>query len=214
MNRLYWSLAIALTVAMFIGSAIVYPSLPAKVPTHWNIKGEIDAYGAKEWATFLVPGMMVLMLGIFAVIPALSPKPFGIESFKATYVYLIAVMMAFFAYIQALILVSTLRHGVDMPKYLMAGMFLFFAVLGNVLGKVRRNFYVGIRVPWTLASDRVWNDTHRLAARLFVGVGILGFFLSLMGFPMVALGLLGVIVIVAIVYSFILSKRLEARGEV
>ena len=69
----------------------------------------------------------------------------------------------------------------DIGRALIGGMFLFFALLGNVMGKVRKNFYIGIRVPWTLASDRVWNDTHRLAAWLMVGGGILGFLLVILG---------------------------------
>ena len=59
----------------------------------------------------------------------------------------------------------------DIGRAMIGGMFLFFALLGNVMGKVRKNFYIGIRVPWTLASDRVWNDTHRLAAWMMVAGG-------------------------------------------
>ena len=64
---------------------------------------------------------------------------------------------------------------VDLGRAFIAGMFLFFALLGNVIGKVRKNFYIGVRVPWTLASDRVWNDTHRLAAWVMVAAGVIGF---------------------------------------
>jgi uncharacterized membrane protein len=97
---------------------------------------------------------------------------------------------------------------------MLGGMFLFFALMGNVLGKVRRNFYVGIRVPWTLASDRVWNDTHRLAAWLFAGCGAAGFIWIVAGGPpLPSLGLLAVAALVPIIYSFVHSKQLERRGE-
>ena len=67
------------------------------------------------------------------------------------------------------------RPSFDLGRAFIAGMFLFFGLMGNVMGKVRKNFYIGIRVPWTLASDRVWNDTHRVAAWVWVAAGVVGF---------------------------------------
>ena len=101
----------------------------------------------------------------------------------------------------------------DIGRALIAGMFLFFALLGNVMGKVRKNFYIGIRVPWTLASDRVWNDTHRLAAWLMVAGGIIGFLLVIAGLPIVwSIGVLLVTFLIPVVYSFVHYKALERQG--
>jgi uncharacterized membrane protein len=92
-------------------------------------------------------------------------------------------------------------------------MFLFFALLGNVLGKVQRNFYVGVRTPWTLASETVWVQTHRLAAWLFTGAGVLGLVIVLVGVPFYfAFGLILVAALVPVVYSLVLYKRLEKKG--
>ena len=71
--------------------------------------------------------------------------------------------------------VTKAPHPIDLGRTLFAGLFLALALIGNVLGKVRRNFYIGVRVPWTLASDRVWNDTHRVAAWTMVGGSLVGF---------------------------------------
>ena len=96
---------------------------------------------------------------------------------------------------------------------MIAGIFLFIALLGNVMGKVRKNFYIGFRVPWTLASDRVWNDTHRLAAWVMVAAGAIGFVLVIAGVsPIVAIGLLIGSMLIPVVYSFIHYKSLERRG--
>ncbi|MHC5544616.1 SdpI family protein, partial [Singulisphaera rosea] len=73
---------------------------------------------------------------------------------------------------------------------------------------------VGVRVPWTLASERVWNDTHRLAAWLFFGGGLFGAAASLAGYPLVGLVSLVPIVLIPIVYSAVRYKQLERRGEV
>ena len=93
-------------------------------------------------------------------------------------------------------------------------MFLFFALMGNVMGKVRKNFYIGVRVPWTLASDRVWNDTHRLAAWVMVAAGLIGFVHDRQRLrrSFVAIVVLIASVFIPMVYSFVHYKSLERRG--
>jgi uncharacterized membrane protein len=219
MTRTYWMIALLILAAVWAGSAWVYPVLPQRVPTHWNIQGQVDGWGDKTWAVFLTPMIMIVFLILFAFLPALSPKPFEVDSFRSTYLYVMVLMALLFAYIQGLILYATWKEVkgagglVDTGRLLIGGIFLFFALLGNVLGKVRRNFYIGVRVPWTLASDRVWNDTHRLAAWLMVIGGILGFVMVLVGLPIVLaiVALVGSL-IVPVVYSFVHYKALERRG--
>lgn len=214
MSRSTLIVALVIAACAFAASGAAYANLPDRVPTHWNIKGEIDGYGPKSVATFLTPGMMLFMILVLAAVPYLSPAQFKIDTFRSTYQVIVLLVLGLFAYIHVIILWATLRpNSFDMSRVLMGGMFLFFAMLGNVLGKVRRNFYVGIRVPWTIASERVWNETHRLAAWTFVGAGVIGFILTLAGYLIVAIGVLIVAVIVPIVYSFLLSKRLEREGH-
>jgi len=103
---------------------------------------------------------------------------------------------------------------VDTVKALIVGMMLFFMLLGNVLGKVQRNFFVGVRTPWTLASERVWTETHRLAAWLFAGTGLLGMISVLAGLSIfVPLGLILACVVAIIGFSLVRYKQLERRGE-
>ena len=85
--------------------------------------------------------------------------------------------------------------------------------MGNVMGKVRKNFYIGIRVPWTLASDRVWNDTHRMAAWLWVGAGVMGFVMIVLGVPISTRSSCSSCRrLFPSIYSFIHYKSLERRG--
>jgi uncharacterized membrane protein len=107
------------------------------------------------------------------------------------------------------------EKGRAMPlgQIFIAGMFLFFGLMGNVIGKVRKNFYIGIRVPWTLASDRVWNDTHRIAGWLWVAAGFVGFALVILSVPIfIPIILLVVATLIPIIYSFMHYKSLERRG--
>jgi uncharacterized membrane protein len=219
MSRPYWIVAILLTVAAWALSAWLYPSLPERIPTHWNIHGQVDGYGDKQWAVFLFPAMMIVFLILFAFLPALSPKHFEVDTFRSTYLYILVLLTAMFVYMHGVILVATWQevHGgpkvMDLGRAIFGGIFLFFALLGNVMGKVRKNFYIGIRVPWTLASDRVWNDTHRLAAWLMVLGGVIGFLIVIAGLPMVAaIGVLIVTAAVPVLYSFFHYKALERRG--
>jgi len=219
MTRIYFTLCIAVTTATLIISAAVFTNLPAKVPIHWNIHGQVDGYGSPGMAAFLLPVMMVALALLFAALPWLSPKQFEIDSFRETYWFLTFVIMSVMAYIHGVTLWSALGHKIDVPRAILAGLLLMFGLMGNVLGKVRRNFWVGVRTPWTLANDRVWNDTHRLAARLFVAVGLLGVPLLFLPVP---LELLFVIVISGIMaaaiipagYSAVHYKKLQAQGQI
>jgi uncharacterized membrane protein len=213
MTRAYWIVAIALVVVAWVVSAALYPGMPAKIPTHWNIQGKIDGYGPKG-TIFLMPGVMIFLLGLFWLLPVLSPRNFEVDNFRSTYLFVMVVVIGLMGYIQGVILYSAAHGGrLDMTRTLFGGLFLFFAVLGNVLGRVRRNFYMGVRVPWTLASERVWNDTHRVAAWLFVACGLAGFLIVIAGLPIfAALAVLLLAVLVPIIYSFVHYKALERRG--
>jgi uncharacterized membrane protein len=99
-------------------------------------------------------------------------------------------------------------------RVLMSGLFLCFALIGNVLGKVRRNFWIGVRTPWTLASERVWIATHRLAARLMVGAGLLLSVIVWLGAPIaLCFWLLMASLLVPAIHSLLLYKRLEREGQ-
>jgi uncharacterized membrane protein len=214
----YWLTAIGLTVATLAGSALLYPSLPETIPTHWNIRGEVDGWGSKTWAVWLLPATTALFLGFFRLLPWLSPKNFEVDPFKTTYEFIMVAVVGMFCYIHAVTLFAAWKaaHGdrsVDVGRLLVGGVFLFLGLIGNVLGKVRRNFYIGVRVPWTLASDRVWNDTHRLAAWTMVTGSLVGFLIVVTGLSMIAaFAVLIVSALIPVVYSFVHYKSLERRG--
>src|SRR5262245_42287959 len=164
--------SIALTFVAVAASLYVwgfhYDALPEKVPVHWNIAGEADGWMDKQnvlGVFLLVPAVMAGMVLLTLVLPWLSPRNFSLDRFRPTYGYIMAVMSGLLLYVHVGILLGGLQVlPVDVGTFIIGGMFLFFALLGNVLGKVQKNFFVGVRTPWTLASDAVWVQTHRLAA--------------------------------------------------
>jgi len=103
MSRPYWIIAGLLTLAAWALAAWLYPSLRQRVPTHWNIEGKVDGWGDKSRATFLMPGMMIAFLILFAFLPALSPKHFEVDSFRSTYLYIMVLITGLFAYMNGVI---------------------------------------------------------------------------------------------------------------
>ncbi len=213
MIRTYRWLAVALVVAALATTAAAYRLLPDPMPTHFNWQGEADAWGAKSWGAWLLPGGMAGLLSLFWALPWLSPRPFSLEPFAAVFHYIVVCTLAFFFYLHGIFLAVALGYEIPMTRALLAGGLLFLACIGNVLGKVRRNFYVGVRTPWTLANERVWNDTHRFAARLLVAASVVG--LVLVWTPLTPI-VPGVLVLAALLvpvpYSYFVYRRHERHA--
>ncbi len=214
MRRVYWEVSILIVASVAIASALLYPQSPDRIPIHWNIKGQIDNYGSKTLGVFLLPSILVLLLGLFAVLPKLTPKTMSMEGFKDTYAYIIMISIGMLAFVHTLTLLAVTHHAVDFPKTMMMALYVGMALMGNMLGKVTRNPYVGIKVYWTLKSDAVWNATHRLGAWIITGGGMVGAIMVACGLPLAFTFIpLVVMVVVPITYSFLLYRRLQARGE-
>jgi uncharacterized membrane protein len=123
-------------------------------------------------------------------------------------------LVVLFAYIQLALLLATVDAGPFAIRMLIGGIFLFFTLLGNVLGKVRRNFWIGVRTPWTLANEYVWNQTHRVAAWLYTAIGILGLAAVLIGINLIAVFIVFMIgLLFPVPYSLYLYKRLQREGR-
>jgi uncharacterized membrane protein len=217
----WWWVGAALTAACLGASLYVwqfeYDRLPEQLPVHWDVHFEPDSFVAREDALLyflLPPAGMAVFLGLWLLLPWLSPRRFKVDRFRRVYDYLMALVVALFAYLH-LVLLWGYVEGVSPGRLIVAGFFLMFALLGNVMGQVQRNFWVGVRTPWTLASEAVWVRTHRVAAWLYVPLGVAGFIAVLAGAPLGVLFVVFlVVVLLPVVYSLVLYKRLERRGQV
>lgn len=191
-------------------TAYYYPSLPETIPTHWNFAGQIDGHGPR-WQVWLVgPVLMTAILLMGVMLPWLSPKQFEVQGFAATYSYLIAVPVVLLGCIEAIMLSAALGGRPDMVHLMPALMFVVLILMGNPMGKVKRNFFMGIRTPWTLANERAWYATHRLAGKLMVGSGVLGLLAVWLAAPAWLQLLLGLgWAPVVVLYSLVLYKRVE-----
>jgi uncharacterized membrane protein len=206
----WWSVCVC--VLSLAATLLAYRHLPGIIPSHWNAAGEIDRYGPRGWL-FTQPVVLVLVSLLWAVLPGVSPDKFRVAGFSETWWYCGMVVAALLAYIQAVLLWGVWTGSMPMARALLGGIGIGIVLLGNVLGKVRRNFWLGVRTPWTLASDRVWYATHRLAAKTMVAGGLAALGAALLDLPFyvgTAAILMGALVPAA--YSLVYYKRLEGAG--
>lgn len=197
-------------------------TLPERVPTHWNWKGEVDGWGASWQATWMISGVLFGIAALTLGLPLLGPFRKNFEQFRATYGAIVSAVLGTFLGLQVLISLASSGASVDIGAGICMILGVLFVLLGNWFGKIRRNFYVGIRTPWTLANDYVWERTHRLGGKMFVCVGALcvaaGLLLPAWICFIVMMGGLLVSTAVSIVYSLICYRRhgqvdeLEGRG--
>lgn len=216
--RLWLLVSVAITLATFAASFWIYEfhyaSLPERIPVHFDWRLKPDAWVSKDHAFvtfFLIPIVMAAGILLTLLLPWLSPRPFDVDRFRGTYAYVMTLVIGLMAFLHFAFLWGSL-YGLgsyNLGRLVVAGIFLFLALVGNVLGKIRRNFWMGVRTPWTLASEAVWIRTHRLTAWLFVGYGVAGTIAIVLGAPPLwCLAGLIVVAIVPIVYSAVLYKRL------
>jgi uncharacterized membrane protein len=192
---------------------MVYPSLPETIPTHWGADGKVNGYGPRSTA-FIWPALAAGMTLLMFVLPAISPKNFSMESFRHTFNYITFILVAMMGYLGFVVLYMTQNPTWAFEKPFVGGMMVFIGLLGNLMGKVQRNFFVGIRTPWTLASDKVWVATHRLGARLMTLGGLVGALLVIIGVPALYVFFAFIaLILYPILYSLLLYKRLERAGS-
>lgn len=212
MRKRYVVLSALLALAAFGFCAWLYPGLPASIPTHWNASGVADGFSGRI-AIFFYSGLILATIALWAVLPGLSPAHFKVDTFAPTWGQGCVMVVAFLAYAQCLHAWSAYTGGGDMARAMLVGLVLLFAFTGNVMGKVRRNFWFGVRTPWALANERVWYATHRLAARSMVAGAALALLLLLLRLPSGwVVGTLVASALLPAAWSLVYYKRLERRG--
>lgn len=203
-------LALVLIAMTVVVSALFQADLPDPVPTHWNAAGEVDGWTPKPWGVWLWPALTAGLYALLLVLPWISPKGFRLDSARRVYDIVAFVLVAFLAAIQLTAFLDALGKGPGVAALVPVLLGLLFIVLGNYLGKFPKNFFVGIRTPWTLASDEVWNRTHRLGGWLFMGAGALLFGSAFFGFSrLVVIAVVAVTAAVPLLYSLFLYRKLH-----
>lgn len=214
--RLRPALLVALLVVLveLAVSAWAWGTIPAgtPVPVHWGIDGRADGFAPKEQALLGLPLLTLLLALLLVVMPRFEPRRANLARSGTAYRIVVVGIIVLLGAMHAVAIAAAADPTVDVGRWVVIGIGLLFALIGNWLGKVRSNFMFGIRTPWTLASDLSWNRTHRLAGRLWVGLGGLLVILAAAG---VASNILAVVLfgglLISLLWTFTYSYMVWAK---
>ncbi len=166
--------------ASLAASFWLFARLPENFVSHWNAAGDPDGSLPKFAGAFLVPGMMLFFLVLRWTLTRIDPLRKNIRSFQREYDLFWLALSAFLAYVHGTVLAWNLGVRFELARWLAPAFAGFWYALGTVIARARRNWSIGIRTPWTLSSDDVWNKTHAFGSKLFKAaacIALAGFFL-------------------------------------
>ncbi len=200
--------------AMLIAGMLCWPYASDHIPVHWNLQGQVDRYGGKFEGLLLLPLVTLGLYGLLRVLPAFDPGKENYKSVLGTYDAIRLTVTLFLAAIYTVGVLTALGYHVNMTTVVGLAMGLLFIVLGNVMGKIRPNWFVGVRTPWTLSSKLSWTKTHRLAGWLFILMGLFAIVWAIAQNAWVfgaMLGVDGVCLVTLVVYSYLVYRKDPAR---
>jgi len=212
MRSRWFGLVIAVVAVAL--SIWAYPQLPPTVATHWGLNGMPNGYSSRAMAVAIIPLVLLVMTGLFRVLPRLDPRRDNYAKFIGTYWLIANTVILFILVAHGLIIASGLGYSVKIDRLMPIGVGLLFVVLGNYLTRVEPNWFVGIRTPWTLSSDTVWRKTHRTGGWLMVLAGLVvasGAFLPHGAFLPLFVVVILVMAVIPIVQSYVLWKREQSK---
>lgn len=204
-------IVLILIAAATLAGVLLWNQLPEKMASHWNENDQVDGYMSRFWGVFLMPLMTLGLFLVFLVIPHIDPLKANIAKFRGVFNLFIAFLTGFMIYVHALTLIWNLGYtGFALSRAMLPAMGLLFVLIGSLLRQAKRNWFIGIRTPWTLSSDTVWEKTHSLGSVLFMVSGALvivgGIFGGMTAFWLLLVPLMGSALFL-VVYSFVLYQR-------
>lgn len=174
-------ISLLIILISFIIGIYLYPQMDDLMASHWNAEGEVDGYMPKFWGLFLMPFVSIGLLLLFILVPKIDPLKANIKKFRKYFNIFIVIIFLFFFYVYILTILWSLGMRFNMVYPLIPAFTILFYYVGILVEKAKRNWFIGIRTPWTLSSDKVWEKTHKIGGKLFKAVGIIALFGILFG---------------------------------
>lgn len=194
---------LAIFVLTAVASALAYPSLPETMATHWGTGGSVNDTMPRLWGAAFGPLMVVFIAGVLYLAPRIDPRRRNIEAFRDVYEWFVVGMAAFLAYVHGLVLAWNLGYEAPIGQALVPAIAVLYYAVGALMERARPNWFIGIRTPWTLEDEAVWESTHRRAALGFKLAGVLA--LGGLLLPSLAVYFLLVPVVLAAGYALVHS---------
>jgi len=210
-----FGIATVLVAVSALVSVLAAPSLPDTVVTHWNAAGEPDGTMAKTAALALIPGLSALLVALLAVLPRLDPLGENVADFRTYYDWFAVLFAAFMTALHGGIVAFNLGYEFDFTLLVLAAVAGLFYYVGVLLTHAEQNWFVGIRTPWTLSDETVWERTHALGGRLFKLTAVVSLAGLAFGDYAVYFLLVPALATAAVTvgYSYYLYERLDDAGE-
>jgi uncharacterized membrane protein len=210
-------LVVATLGAVSTGVALSLPD-DVQLPIHWGLNGEADGFAGK-WKALMVPPLMAGLLSmLFFFLPSLEPRKQGLERSQGLYLWGWIALLLVGAAMELAVVSTALGWGLPVNRVITGAVGATLVLMGNQLGKSRSMYLIGLRTPWTLASEDVWIRTHRLGGKLMVLAGLAIIGASLLPLPpallmQVMLALVVATALVPVVYSYLLWRRERHASE-
>ena len=214
LKRIIWLFIIAPAIYL----AIVWNTVPDTVPLHANLKGEVDRYGSKNELITLTLILTLVNIAVYLLLPQvyrIDPKRYAAENKSRLHRIAFAVSV-FISAVLCLLIYSSIHENLEFTtRFILAGVGLLMAVVGNYMYNIKPNYFAGIRLPWTLSNDDNWKKTHLLGGKLMFGGGLLIAVVCLFAsFPLsviILVAILLLIVLITFIYSYNLYKKLNGH---
>ncbi|MDD5144740.1 MAG: SdpI family protein [Candidatus Pacebacteria bacterium] len=208
-------LPLSLIFTVILVTAIFYPVLPEKVPSHWNIEGEVDSWSSKNFTVLFFPSLVLGLYLLMTLLPKIDPLKENYLKFIGSFFWLKVIFVAFFSLLYFYTLWAASGNAFSINNLIIPAVSFLFVTLGFFLPKTKRNYFVGIRTPWTLSSDEVWDKTHRFSRKVFIAGGLtifLGVFFKDLT-PWFFLATILLAVLFPIIYSYLVFHKIGGKDK-
>lgn len=204
--------SVALVVLAFLTAIYVQPQMPLRVASHWNAAGDVDGYMDRDFGTYFMPFLSLALLLLLFALPIIDPLKRNYSEFQKEYDGMVAIILGFMYYVYLLTVAINLGYSLNIMQWLAPGFGALFYYMGVMIGKARQNWFMGIRTPWTMSSERVWKKTHELGGKLFKAAGVIALLgIALPQFFIASIAVIIAAAIVTFVYSYLEFNK-EKKG--
>ena len=201
---------IFIVLAVMALAVFLYPQLPDQIPSHWNINGDIDAWSSKNFAVSFFPALIIAVYALMSGLIFLDPMRKNIESFSFIYFWMKTGVVLFLSFIYIITLLVGMGYEINVARMIILGIAALFLLFGLVMPEIKKNYMVGIRLPWTLHSEKVWNKTHKFGGKLFIALGIImaaAYFLPVVYSFWILIGGIILMLVALVIYSYLEYKK-------